>query len=108
MTRPSRPKAAPTLTPAILADAPERAAIEILRVTLDVTTFALFAAHPELLDENWPDLQEPPHPQTWVAHMIATQAHALRRELDRYEQTAPTFEIERQRRARPTGDIVIP
>jgi hypothetical protein len=99
MTRPARPKAAPALTPAVLVEAPERAAVAMLRAVLDVTVHALLAVHPDLLDEDWPDPEEPPPPQSWIAHLILTHAHALRQELDRYDQVPSTLALRRPRPA---------
>lgn len=104
MTRPSRPKA-PILTPAILVEAPERAAVEMLRAVLDITVHALLAVHPDLLDEDWPDPQEPPLPQSWIAYLILTHAHTLRRELDRYDQV-PSVLV--SQRSRSVGDDPLP
>jgi hypothetical protein len=103
MTRPPRVRTTPSLTPTVLMEAPELAALAMLRRILDITVQALLAVHPDLLDAHWPDPQEPPTAQSWIAHLILTHVHLLQQDLDRYDQVPP-HALERRLKRPPLGD----
>lgn len=89
MTRSHRPRAVSSrvtrVTFQMLSEGPERASIETLRTVLDITSVALLAANPDLLDDGWPSMPERGHlAVVRIASRILRRGDALRTELKRY------------------------
>ena len=87
--RAARP--ASTLSPAVLAAAPELAFFDVLDALLDVTYCALLAADPALDDPERPYWLREPLPSTHQPACRITMLIAeLRRQMDRYRSLART------------------
>ncbi len=72
--------------PQELAAAPELAVLALLDNTLQQTIFALFAAHPELVDNHTFELSWSAGPDLWLADAIYNQAVALQHSIGRYQE----------------------
>jgi len=89
-TRPARPAPAPPpiprpLTPFVLQDAPELAAIALLEHALDVVRLALLARHTHLLDPDAPPwVEKAPEPGEAIAGAFFKRAYHLGLLLRRY------------------------
>jgi len=72
-------------SPSDIADDPELAILAALQHTLELTTRALLAAHPELTDDERPAWIPSP-PTASVADLIITLANTLSCALQHYRQ----------------------
>ena len=89
----------------MLSEGPERASIEALRTVLDITSVALLAANPDLLDDGWPAMPERTHlAVVRIASRILRTGDALRTELERYTNLLDRLND----RDRPAADDDIP
>jgi hypothetical protein len=79
----AHPDPDPPINPATLMEAPELAALAILDEVIAIASFALFAAHPRLSDEEPPD---PDPPSVDVAAHLLDCLHCCRQASSRYRQ----------------------
>lgn len=77
-------------TPADLLDAPQLAAVAILRAALGPAEAALVAAHDELLSGEGFDDAPPAEPAPWVALDAIRLMHTLVEVLDHYRAALET------------------
>ena len=85
--------------PPELYTAPELAILAVLDQTLQQTIYALFAAHPELVDDIPFHLRGNLSPEIWVADAIYNQANALQQAIERYREA-----VERTNRIPSLGE----
>lgn len=72
------------LSPQLLRQAPELAALATLEAALAASACALLAAHPELDEEDFAATPQLPSAQACLADALLTQVHSVRLTLNRY------------------------
>lgn len=72
--------------PGELLETPELALLAVLDATLQQTLYALFAAHPELVDSSTLEMCWASAPELWIADCICEHITGLQHALDRYRQ----------------------